>query len=282
MKYIRITILYLILGISIFILWKTVIQTPCSNVIEYDIGEFDERFLLDRDIFVNSVERAESSWEDVVNRRLFVYVPGADFKINLIFSDEQERLYEGNNIADTLDSQEGKLDLSKSKYKSTVIRYESTLKSYESQSKAYEKLVKYWNDRGGAPSAEYKSLQLKSDSLNRKVKEINTLRNLVNKLAKESNIQVDKYNKSINDYNMLFKDSKEFDAGNTNGKEINVYSYDGLAQLHSLLVHEFGHVLGIDHIDDPKSVMFYLLNKNNALGVISENDTLALKESCNL
>ena len=35
------------------------------------------------------------------------------------------------------------------------------------------------------------------------------------------------------EYNTLFKDPREFDAGNTDGSEINVYSYDGKDELHN-------------------------------------------------
>ena len=79
---------------------------------------------------------------------------------------------------------------------------------------------------------------------------------------------------------MNFDESYEFDAGNTDGTEINIYSYDGLPELHTLLVHEFGHVLGIDHVDDQYSVMYYLLNEDNRGGELTDVDIAALGSSC--
>lgn len=282
MKYIKNILLYGGFIVSVFLLWKVVLQTPCDRTIEYDIGAFDESFRIDREAFLAQIALAELPWEEVTGSDLFRYVPGADFKINLIFSEEQARLYKGNDIENKLDTKQESIDSLQARYQSAVTRYERAKGSYENKLRAYEQEVTKWNNLGGAPKEEYDILQQDAELLDREADEVNRLLVQVNKLAEENNTRVEDYNENVDEYNTLFTHSHEFDAGNTDGTEINIYSYRDLDELHTLLVHEFGHVLGIDHVDDESSVMYYLLNENNKDGELSFFDKQGLSSSCRL
>lgn len=280
MKLLRSLILYGLLLASLILLWTRVIKKPCDVVVEYDIGTFDERFRIEPDELITLLEKAEQPWEKEVGRELFTFREGASFKVNLIWSEEQERLYEGHDISKELDSQEKGIGSLQSRYQSAVTRYEQSLRDYEKKLKKYEQEVDYWNNQGGAPTETYNDLQQESKQLEKKAKEVNQFRLAVNDLAEQNNNRVEEYNDGVQEYNTLFKDSREFDAGNTDGKEINVYSYDGEDELYTLLVHEFGHVLGIDHVENENSVMFYLLNESNKKGSLSTEDVARLNKVC--
>ena len=282
MKSIKKIINYGILFVSIFFIWNTFLRSSCARVIEYDIGIFDEEFLINKSDFLAHVKSAEEPWETAAEKDLFRYKEGASFKINLIWNEEQERLYKGNNLENQIGTKQQSLAQIQTRYQSAVSRYERAVSEYESQLKRYESDVNYWNSQGGAPEREYQQLQGESVALEKKAKEVNTLLQTVNKLAEENNDKVQTYNNNIEEYNQLFSHAHEFDAGNTDGTEINVYSYDGFDELRTLLVHEFGHVLGIDHLENENSVMFYLLNDNNKAGNLSVEDVDALKNSCRL
>ena len=281
MNLIKNIIYWIIIIFAVWFGWYTLTKTPCDRVIEYDIS-FDERFRLSEDEFLSFVERSEMPWEEVAGRELFKYVPGSKFKINLIYSEEQNRLYQGDDLSENLDSQQSDLDSLQSRYQSAVRRYESGLKQYEQQVKKYESEVEYWNKKGGAPTAEFNQLQNDAKKLDVKLKEVEGLRSNVNRLAEENNQEVRKYNEGVGDFNELFRDPKQFDAGNTDGTEINIYSYDGNQELMTLITHEFGHVLGIDHVEDENSVMYYLLNEKNKGGELKTADINALDLSCKL
>jgi hypothetical protein len=281
MKVIKNIIYYGIIIFSIWFAWNTYNKTPCDRVIHYDIS-FDERFRISEDEFISFIERAEAPWEDAAGKELFRYVPGSAFKVNLIFSEEQDRLYKGRDISSGLDSQKEDLNSLQSKYQSAVREYESTLKSYETQLRKYERDVEYWNTKGGAPTEKFNQLQNDAKSLDTKLKEVETSRVNVNRLAEENNLEVKNYNDGVSDYNQLFRDPKQFDAGNTDGTEINIYSYDGNQELLTLLTHEFGHVLGIDHIEDESAIMHFLLNDQNKGGKLKKADIEALNISCRL
>lgn len=278
----RTILLYGTLATSVFFLWDTVLRPPCTRVVEYDVGVFDERFGINKEFFITYLQTAEIPWEEESGKQLFRYTPGADFKVNLIWSEEQERLYKGNSLEENLDSVQESIDSLQGRYESAVTRYERATTEYETQLADYEREVTYWNNNGGAPEKEYSALQKQVTALDAKAAEIKRLLTTVNKLADDSNARVQNYNSGVAEYNNLFNAGSEFDAGNTDGTEINVYTYNGNQELQTLLIHEFGHVLGIDHVDDEKSVMYYLLNDQNKKGVLTGYDIAALQLSCKL
>lgn len=281
MKLFKNIIYYGIIIFAVWFAWHTYTKTPCDRVIEYDIS-FDDRFRISQDEFISYVERAEEPWEDAAGRELFKYVPGSKFKINLIFSEEQERLYLGNDISFDLDVQQSDLDFLKSRYQNSVNRYELGLREYNNRVSKYEKDVEFWNTQGGAPTVTFKKLQQESNNLKKKFQEVERLRMNANQLAEESNQEVQEFNNGVQDFNKLFMDPKQFDAGDTDGTEVNIYSFDGPQELMTLITHEFGHVLGIDHVDDESAVMYFLLNESNKGGVLKTADINALDLSCKL
>jgi predicted Zn-dependent protease len=94
-----------------------------------------------------------------------------------------------------------------------------------------------------------------------------------NALVRQANSKIDIINQSAD---------KEFEQGDyvsdSEGQRINVYEFEGKAKLVRLLAHEMGHALGIDHNDDPASIMYYL---NQGKGMkLSSADLAALKKVC--
>jgi hypothetical protein len=280
MKLLYNIILYALLGVSLFLLWDRVLRPPCSKAIAYSIGEFDERFGIGEDDFLNLVQRAELQWEDELSRDVFHYKEGADFKINLIWNESQERIVKGNNLELQLDQQQASIDSIQSRYKLALQRYEQAERDFRSAERAYETQVKTWNNNPGTQQ-EYQALRNQETGLNAQVQELNRLGSMVNELAQENSQRIDSFNDNVEQYNSLFEE-RAFDAGNTDGSEINIYTFNGESELFTVLVHEFGHVLGVDHVDDPAAVMYYLLNPENSDGQINESDIAALVETCRL
>tara|TARA_B100001765_G_C19482786_1_gene329709 strand:- start:149 stop:967 length:819 start_codon:yes stop_codon:yes gene_type:complete len=267
---------------SLGLLWYTYTDNPCRHVIEYDIGIFDDRFRITESEALGRIQSAEERWEDAAGQDLFSYVPGAEFKINFIFGEEQEKRYQADEISDSLDSTKDEISSTQQQYEQARADFQRKKSSYDSLLAQYNRDVEYWNSQGGAPENEFNKLEAQKKTLESRLAALETARKKVNRLAEASNNTINDYNSTVETFNSLYDSSYEFDAGNTDGTEINIYSYDSLGELETLLVHEFGHVLGIDHLDNPESVMHYLLNEDNSLGNLHSDDIEALSLSCNL
>lgn len=282
MKLLRFIILISLLSGSSVLAYRAFWETPCDRTIEYSIGSFDDRFGISKDAFLAMVERAEAPWETESGKNIFQYKENSPFKVNLVFSDEQERIQKGDTLLVDLDGVQGDLDKNERAYNSKLTQYKKKESDYKNNLRRYEKEVSSWNAKGGAPKEIYDNLQKKKKDLDYAYVQLKKLQKEVNALVEANNKNIKKYNTGVKEYNNLFEKGREFDAGNTDGTEINIYSYKNEAELYSVLVHEFGHVLGIDHVTQEDSVMYYLLNKKNVSGELSSEDKSVFRNLCRL
>ena len=115
-------------------------------------------------------------------------------------------------------------------------------------------------------------------SLSDMVSEINALVDELNRVAKLLNLKVDTYNK------IGASRGETFTGGlyksDERGRSIDIYEFSSHDKLVRILAHEFGHALGLDHIDDSEAIM-YTLNQGGK-GALSKSDLAILRELCNL
>ena len=87
-NYVSIIILLGLIGASGYFIYQKTLS-PCDKPLEYSIGRFDDQFGISQEDFKSYIVGAGSVWEKVLNRKIFIYNPNADFKINLIYDERQ-------------------------------------------------------------------------------------------------------------------------------------------------------------------------------------------------
>ena len=116
------------------------------------------------------------------------------------------------------------------------------------------------------------------DSLNSLVDTVNSTGAILNKLVATLNLHTATYN------TVGASTGKEFNEGeylsNVGGTSINIYQFNDTNQLVRVLAHELGHTLGIDHLSNPKAIMYYLNEGGNEK--LTADDLVALKKMCNV
>jgi len=260
----------------------------------YRTGVIDESFDLSKEEARDYVSQAESLWEEMVGRELFVYDETADFTIDFVFDERQasanseaeqryildERKEENELLLQTIESLQAD-------YEQLSTAYETRVDQYETKLAAYNAEVQKHNDRGGAPAGVFADLEEERDELNTEagelsdmVAKLNTLAAEINRLSERGNALVNEYNEDVSEYNEEFGFAREFTQGDYQGGNINVYKFSSEEELITVLAHEFGHALGIDHVEGTSSLMYYLLEDVHNWPTLTTDDLAAYREVC--
>ena len=286
---------------------------PCSQPITYSIGSFDKRFGISQNDFLSAIREAERIWEQPIGKQLFAYAStsssfdsaqdkllgASNLKINLIYDERQDATIKLRKYGLTIQDSKASYDAVQAKYAALKAGYTSEKNSFESRvtafktrKAAYDTEVAYWNSRKGAPREAYDRLNAEKDNLNTeliainqiqddiniKVEDMNAMVVVLNRLAATLNLEAAKYNQ------VGSANSGEFEEGlyqsSPTGQEIDIYQFDDRAKLIRVLAHEFGHALGLEHLTNPKAIM-YRLNQG-ANDKLTPDDIAAMKKQCNI
>jgi archaellum component FlaC len=273
--------LLVIIGLGLFyfnpikdIFWPV---KPCSRPLEFSIGTFDSQFGVSQAKFMTDINQAGQVWSKALGKSLFEYNASGGLKINLIYDKRQQVTNELKQADISINGDKSAYNILNSQYISLVsdykiqkANYENQLADFNAKQADYNKQVDYWNTQGGAPAKEYATLEKEKvslndeastlnktkDSLNSLVNQINDLVPTLNNLAQKLNLKVATFN------NISSSNGESFNEGeyvqDSTGPHINIYQFDNNNQLVRVLEHELGHSLGLEHISDPKAVMYYL------------------------
>ena len=284
----------LLAGFAYYTYTKLRPDVPCAQPITYTIGEFDNRFGISREDFLSQVDAATKIWEKPIGADLFKYDPNGELKINLIYDSRQQTTQKNQQLQSTV--QGGKTDAAsvqvqylalKAQYEQERSAYETAAAAFNADQKKYEAEVQYYNSKGGAPKSEYDLLNAEKQSLVVRQQQLESQRQNLNTEVVQINDMIDKYNLLVAHVNDVVTDinstsGKEFSEGlyvrDSAGVHIDIYEYSTKVKLLRVLAHELGHALGLDHNENPKSIM-YALNQSTT-EVLSADDLAALKARC--
>ncbi|NLE07317.1 MAG: matrixin family metalloprotease [Parcubacteria group bacterium] len=288
----------ILIGASAYFIYQNISINPCKKALKYSIGRFDKEFGISEVEFKSYIAKAEQVWEEVLARDIFIYEPDADFKINLIYDERQLETIQKQKtefglsvIEDSFKKLDTQFNLFKNNYEVKVENYENALADFQDRKSTYETKVLEWNSRGGAPKNIFESLEaeriyLNSEAsrLNAEVSSINTMTRQLNTLLEERNKKASEYNRVAKSYNEKYGEGLEFNQAEYNsGGQINVYQFNTKTDLILALAHEFGHALGMDHVENPNSVMYYLTDTNTETAIVLTPEDLAeLKRVCGI
>lgn len=269
-------------------------QAVCPAPLAYSLGDIDERFNISRDEARLVISEAESVWEDATGKNLFTYEESGKLKINFMYDTRQQFVTREDVLKEKLDTTQGMSEEVGATYKTLVAEYDKLKMSYEVKVDAYENnlqtynaQVERYNKQGGAPADVYERLAVEKEKLNAEQKSLNALSASLNALVKQINAVGEKgntlisaYNQGVGVYNKTFGEPHEFTQGDYSNSTIKIYTFEDREELKLVLVHELGHALSLNHVEDEKSAMYYLIGKQPSPVVLSKEDLLEFNRVC--
>jgi hypothetical protein len=247
--------------------------TVCPAPLSYTLGELDNRFSLSPEEAESAILEAVSVWEDATGRTLFTPEGEGDLVINFVFDERQALVKNEETFKKRLDEVQGVSDELQNTYTGLVSEYnaaEATYRalesSYTQRLSSYNTKVATYNAQGGASSDVFQALEEERRALEsikvqvaHQAENLNALVTEINATGEKANQVITTYNSSVDEFNATFAGEREFIQGDYQNEVIRIYTYDGYAELVLVLVHELGHALSLDHIENSDSAMHAIL-----------------------
>ena len=124
-----------------------------------------------------------------------------------------------------------------------------------------------------------KDLEDERSALDKKREELNSKGEELNKLGETIKALSQKLNLDVENFNGTYVRARDFEKGVYDGKAINIYEYEKEDDLRLTLVHEFGHALGLGHLENPKAIMNRKLAVQDLTNIRLTSDDLDLLRS---
>lgn len=270
---------------------------PCSSPITYSIETIDPGYTLSAAELGDALIEAETAWEKPARRDLFEFTRSSGtVRIILVYDNRQASLDKLNALGITTDQSLESFKALKARYEELTAkvdaeegRLKNIMSRYKVREAAYNAVIQKMNQRGTAPPAEVRrvnrsqaSLSMQFDGIkmieravNADVETLNALGTTLNQLIVQLNISVAQYNRAGSSIGTYEEGLYKISGGQ---QTIEIYKYTNRAQLVSLLAHEMGHALGLDHVADTESLM-YPVNKGGSLN-LTEQDIAELNRVC--
>lgn len=272
MKRILLVVLLCILGVSLTTInYDNILYySLCEEPLRYRIGDIDPKFSVTKEELRITSENAAKIWNDAWGKNLLVYDPLAELSINLVYDERQELTSKINSTKTELEKNNQTIEIQIKEYEAELARLEQRIEELNDE-------IDYWNNNGGAPEDVYSELIQEQESLREEIRSINQSAQELNDKTAEFNSEVDDLNNKVSNFNNLLDSKPEEGLYIPTENKIEVYIVNNDETLKHTIAHEFGHAIGLEHVEDPESLMFETVSNATKL---SEKDKEELDNVC--
>lgn len=251
-------------------LTKYLYFSPCDTPISYKIDSIDEKFAKTHDELLRNIEDATKIWEGATDKDLFTQSDDGKVSINLVYDNRQSLSSQIQDLQEGIKNQESTL-------KPSIEQYEGFAREFKEKMTKLNQDIEYWNRLGGAPEEEYIKLIQRQKELQSEAEELNSLASALNQTANDYNASVNKLNQTVSSFNSELAEKPEEGIYDPTSNKIEIYFIVNKDELVHTIAHEFGHALGLGHIENKKAIMS---PSSNQYLIPTADDVEALNDLC--
>ena len=265
-------------------------RNPCALPKTFSVGPVDPQFNISKETVKTYSKEAAGIWNaSYKENELLTHVEtGGDIQITFVYDERQRTTIKNERLQRTIDAEKGELNTIKETIDSLKKEYDTLEKSITIQTKTYNtrltkhnEEIEYWNSQGGAPREDYQrlereaaSLETERLSLNANIARFNVLVERIKNYDKDHNQVVSTLNEKIETLNK--NTLREFEEGtyDPNTRTITIYEYGNTVALKRVLIHELGHALALNHVDDKEAIMYSVNQGKNLTLTAADKEEL--------
>jgi hypothetical protein len=272
---------------------------PCREPLTYRFGEIDPHFDITKKELRDIMKEVEHLWSTAMGRNLLNYSKNGRVVIHLVYGEDQQRTETEKTLSNRIEQMRERVQMSENRYKNLMDTYNSqkddldnTISEFKNLVKGFNAAIAKWQTKGGVPKSkqsEIKESQHRINYLKYEIKQkqqaTESTRHRLNQKSEHLNSLIDRQNKMISDYNDRFSEPKKFDQGRYikkgDSEKINIFQFSNRAELKTVLAHESGHAMGLSHVDNPKSIMNAIMEKQDIFHLkLTKEDIAAIRNRC--
>lgn len=275
-------------------------MADCSDKpLTFRIGSNDARFGVSEQQVKKVFKEGAEAWSSAAGRVVAVYDEEGSIPIRLIYDERQEMVDNELSFRKRIKQEEMRVEAMEAEFRRDSTRYEQRLSEYHTaveatQNKidALNNWVRQKNEAGGLQEQEVADFERKKSEVDQLEKELNREDRKLKSLAGQLNRKIDRLNrrveaknKLIDSYNKTYAGDKKITRGtfgqSDNQQSISIHQFSNINELRVVITHELGHALGLDHVKDPKSVMYHeMTSQPRAALHLTAEDIDAIQRVC--
>lgn len=273
---------------------------PCNEPFTYSIGHIDNRFGLNKPEVEDAMNNAVQLWSDALGTTVAVSSDNSVITVDFVYDERQQSVDGEMRFRERINSEQIQLTQMQRAFDQKRDRFEQRSSAYVQfaeqttlELNRFNEWVSSKNELGGfseydvtvfeerkksVESMQYRVLNERRE-LDRIASEINQELEQLNRKIEESNRLIDEYNKR---YSGESRFTKATFQGVGWGGVITVNTFMSKNELTLILAHELGHALGLNHVSNPKSIMYSRMGEQERFPILqpTAEDLAALKALC--